>query len=163
MNHLILESILGGMFIMKNSTAICVGVGIGMAISAVGIGCFCYYRKKKTIQDVEEKKIQKTNELLNKKVFFEKLESSEIVEWFKTNVINGEEVSYVVSKPMDRVLTGLGCKAGKDLYGDRALIQMIYDTKKKKAIKIRLIEYANIDTNLETQIDESNGFMVVTL
>lgn len=163
MNQLLLANIVGGMFAMKNSTAIWVGVGIGVAISAVGIGCYCYYRNKNTVLDTEDIQSKKTKDLLNSKVFFENLEPSEIVEWFKANVISGDAVNYVVSKPIDRVLTGLGCKIDKDLYGEKILIQMIYDTEKKKAIKIRLIEYANIDTNLEAQIDESNGFMVVTL
>lgn len=163
MNKLIMSGALGGSVVMKNSTAIILGVGIGVAVSAIGIGCYCYYRHKKQLEEKEELLNRNTEELLNKKEHVNKLNSSDIVEWFKNNVIEGSEISCVVSKPIERVLIGLGCKVEKDIYGDNALIQMLYDTQNKKAVKIRLIEYDNIDTNLEAQIDENNGFMVVTL
>lgn len=163
MNKLIMSGALGGSVVMKNSTAIILGVGIGVAVSTIGIGCYCYYRHKKQLEEKEELLNRNTEELLNKKEHVNKLNSSDIVEWFKNNVIEGSEISCVVSKPIERVLIGLGCKVEKDIYGDNALIQMLYDTQNKKAVKIRLIEYDNIDTNLEAQIDENNGFMVVTL
>ena len=163
MNKLMMSGALGGSVMMKSSTAIILGVGIGVAVSAIGSGCYYYYRHKKQLEEKAELLNRNTEELLNKKEHVNKLNSSDIVEWFKNNVIEGSDISCVVSKPIERVLTGLGCKVDKDIYGDNALIQMLYDTQNKKAVKIRLIEYDNIDTNLETQIDESNGFMVVTL
>ncbi len=163
MNELMMSGALGGSIVMKNSTAIILGVGIGVAVSAIGIGCYCYYRHKKQLEEKEEQLNRKTEDLLNKKEHIDKLNSSDIVEWFKNNVIEGSETSCVVSRPIERVLTGLGCKVDRSIYGDNALIQMIYDTQNKKAVKIRLIEYSNIDTNLEAQIDENDGFMVVTL
>ncbi len=163
MNELMMSGALGGSIVMKNSTAIILGVGIGVAVSAIGIGCYCYYRHKKQLEEKEEQLNRKTEDLLNKREHVDKLNSSDIVEWFRNNVMEGSEASCVVSRPIERVLTGLGCKVDRSIYGDNSLIQMIYDTQNKKAVKIRLIEYNNIDTNLETQIDENDGFMVVTL
>ncbi len=163
MKSILMSSALGGSIVMKNSTAIVLGVGIGITISAIGIGCYCYYRHKKTIEEKEAQLERKTAELLSKKECVEKLNSSEIVDWFKNNIDSDAETSCVVSRPIERVLTGLGCKIDKNIYGDNSLIQMIYDTENKQAVKIRLSEYKDIDTNLEAQIDESDGFMVVTL
>ncbi len=147
---------------MKNTTAIIVGVGVGVVISAIGIGCYYYYRYKKKTIEKEKMAEEKTEDLLKRKEHFDKLNSSDIVEWFNDNASEAE-TSCVVARPIKRVLEGLGCKSDKSIYGDNTLIQMIYDGESKKATKIRLIEYDNIDTNLETQIDEKDGFMVVTL
>ena len=163
MNNIVMSSALGGSMVMKNSTAIILGVGIGIAVSAIGIGCYCYYRHKKSIMEEEGQLEKKTADLLSKKEIIDKLNSSEIVDWFENNIVTDREASCVVSRPIERVLTGLGCRIDRSIYGDNSLIQMIYDTENKQAVKIRLIEYKDIDTNLEEQIDENDGFMVVTL
>lgn len=163
MIEITISSVLGGSIVINNSTAIILGVCIGVVISSIGIGCYYYYRRSEKYEETENILNRNTEELLNRKVHIDKLNSSDIVEWFKNNVIEGSETNYVVSRPIERVLTGLGCKVDRKIYGDNTLIQMIYDTESKKAIKIRLIEYNIIETNLETQIDENDGFMVVTL
>lgn len=163
MKSILMSSALGGSIMMRNSTAIILGVGIGITMCAIGIGCYCYYRHKKSIEEKEIQLERKTTELLEKKECIERLNSSEIVDWFKNNIDSDAENSCVVSRPIERVLAGLGCRTDKNIYGDNSLIQMIYDTENKQTVKIRLIEFKDIDTNLEAQIDESDGFMVVTL
>lgn len=148
---------------MNESTAVIVGIGLGIVIGAVGVSCYFSYKRKLKTQEMTNREAINTEQLLNSSEFFTTIDAQNIVDWFSTNITADGEMSCVVAKPTEKVLTGLGCNSDCSRYGSKTLIQVIYDTEKKQASKIRLIEYDNIETNLEVQIDENDGFMVVTL
>ena len=148
---------------IKSTTAIWIGVGIGIVVGGIFAGCYYYSKYKKKLKEKEIEIKNKTDELLNSKEYIAELTASKVVDWFKENKNSESETDCVILKPTEKTMGGLGYQKDSDIYGDKSLVQMIYDSNNKSPEKIRLIVYDNIDTNLETQIDENNGFMVVTL
>ena len=87
-----------------------------------------------------------------------------LVKWFKENKSSmGEGVTRIIAIPTKEILDHLGFKLDVELNDKKNLMQYYYDNKTNDVLNWRIIRYENIDSNLETKILESNGFLKVTI
>lgn len=156
--------------------AIAFSGGILVATVAVGVGVYWYNSHKNEKMNKEEKenqlfadKIKKSEmaakryeELMATQSYVEVLTSSELSAWFKANKdMMGENIKMLIVTPTDEIMKGLGYIAGDRIDTESNLVQLFYNEKTGNVLKIRLINYAEIDSNLQANLIEQEGMMVV--
>ena len=68
----------------------------------------------------------------------------------------------IISIPTEETLKGMGYAVTENIDPEKNVIQLFYDDEKKEVVKIRLVNYANIESNLQAHLIEENGMIVVT-
>ena len=158
-----------------------VAFGIGVTVGVIAVGAVAYYiytQKKKTVSgDKEAEGSKKFSEklkqnvsgtkslegLIQSQVFVDLLTSKDLTDWFKENKNDfPESIKMIISVPTEENLKGMGYAITKIIDPQKNIIQLFYDDEKKEVIKIRLVNYANIETNLQAHLIEENGMIVVT-
>ena len=158
-----------------------VAFGIGVTVGVIAVGAVAYYiytqKKKATNVDKEaeaskkfsEKLKQNTSnaksldELIKNQAFVELLTSKELTGWFKENKNTfPESIKMIISVPTEETLKGMGYAITESIDPEKNVIQLFYDDEKKEVVKIRLVNYANIESNLQAHLIEENGMIVVT-
>lgn len=163
---------------IRNGVAFGIGAAVGVVAVGIGMAVYYYYRKKQTVNtDKEAAASEKFTELLkvsegSKKSLKELTENrmnvelltvKEITGWFKENK-NGlpDSIKMIVIIPTEEMLKGLGYAITERIDPDRNIIQLFYDDEKKEAVRIRLVHYSDIDSNLQAHLIEEDGMIVIT-
>ncbi len=93
----------------------------------------------------------------------EPLNSKNIAEWFRKNKASmADNVTRIIAIPTKDVLNHLGYHLDADFDTEKNLLQYYYETESKDLLGLRIVHYEEIDTNLQTKLLESSGFMKVT-
>lgn len=156
--------------------ALCIGAGIavGAVICYGGYKLYTYYQaqngeKDKTEENFEkrlkakEEAAKKLNDLLSNQSYVEMLTSKELTAWFKENRSQfGDNVKMIIISPTEQNMKGIGYLDSGDIDIDTNIVQLFYNEETEKALKVRLINYTNIDSNLQAHLIEQNGMIVVT-
>ena len=163
---------------IRNGVAFGIGAAVGVVAVGIGMAVYYYYRKKQTVNtDKEAAASEKFTELLkvsegSKKSLKELTENrmnvelltvKEITGWFKENKNDlPDNIKMIVFIPTEKMLKGLGYAITERIDPDRNIIQLFYDDEKKEAVRIRLVHYSDIDSNLQAHLIEEDGMIVIT-
>ncbi len=158
-----------------------VAFGIGVTVGVIAVGAVAYYmytqKKKATNNDKEAEASKKFSEklkqnisnekslddLIKNQAFVELLTSKELTGWFKENKNSfPENTKMIISVPTEEILKGMGYAITENIDSEKNVIQLFYDDANKRILKIRLVNYSNIESNLQAHLIEENGMIVVT-
>lgn len=160
----------------KETLCIGAGIAVGAALCYGGYRLYTYCQaqnkdkdKDKSADDFEnrlkakEEAARKLNELLANQSYVEMLTSKELTAWFKENRGQfGEQVKMIIVTPTEQNMKGIGYMDCGDIDEDTNIIQLFYNDETNKALKVRLVNFTNIDSNLQAHLIEQNGMIVVT-
>lgn len=158
--------------------ALAFGGGILVGVAVIGVGFYCYKQCKKKEKISEEeisnkkfadkiKKIEesgkKFEELLSTQSYVELLTAKELTSWFKENraSIIGE-AKMIIAYPTENTLKGLGYYSNEKIDTETNIIQLFYNEDTSEVLKIRLVSYSEIESNLQALLIEQEGMIVVT-
>lgn len=160
---------------IEHPIAMGVGIGIGIAIGTAAV-YFLYqhhtryknntqengkYRSSKQNQELEEKR-QLFSQMVQAKCQIDTLSIKDLTNWFRENrskyLISPK---MIIAVPTESQLKGLGY-FGVKLDPKKNILQFFYDSSKNKVLQIRVVEYNNIESNLEAQLIEQDGMIVIT-
>ena len=143
---------------IKNALAIGAGVGV---VAGVLIGCWLY---RKMASKKEQAQRERRNTLYANRTIVERLTSSELSSWFRNHRKEfSADAKMLVVKPTAEHLKGFGfgnCEPRID--PDTNILQMFADKDVDHILKSRLITYTNIDPNLDVQLIERSGIIIIT-
>lgn len=156
---------------MKEVLACTGGVVLGAAICYGGYCLYKYYKQKKVIKEkdvfaeklkVKKEKEQKLKELINNQTYVELLSTRELTSWFKENRSRVDSTAkMIITTPTEDNLRGLGYPAESNLDVNSNIIQLFYDEEHGNALLVRLVNYTDIDSNLQAKLIEQEGMLVV--
>lgn len=162
---------------LKETLLFAGGVVVG---AAVIYGAYRYYQHRKasdTVSSTEsdsfaeklkakEEKAAKLVELISNQTYVELLTSKELTAWFRENISQfGENVKMMVVTPTEEHMGGLGYPAANELDINTNLLQLIFEDGENDTIKVlktRLINFTDIDSNLQAHLIEQDGMLIVT-
>lgn len=157
---------------VKEVLAIGGGIVVGVALCYGGYRLYKYYAEKNVSKDkdafaekLSEKEAQskKLNDLIAGQTYFELLTARDLTAWFKENRSSvPENAKMIIITPTPENMKGLGYFGENDLDVDTNIIQVFYDDVSGKVYKIRLVNYTDIESNLQAQLIEQDGMIVVT-
>lgn len=107
--------------------------------------------------------IQKVSDKFTKKVsdnieFIDIVDGKEISAWFKSHSQKFDgALKMVLAYPQEDIMRRFGFNAESNLSPDKHLLQFIYDDKTNYILALRIIEFKNINTNLQASLEENNG------
>lgn len=152
-----------------------VGVALGVVV-VVGVGVYYYHKNNQTTEkkntneedlfDVVLEKVKKKNpdynELINGQSYVQSLTAKDITAWFREHkgVITGK-VKMIVAYPTKETLKGIGYENPDELDSRKNIIQFFFDDENDEIKKIRLINFEEIDSNLDAHLLESDGMIVI--
>ena len=158
--------------------ALAFGGGILVGAVVIGVGYYCYkqYKKNEKISDEEasnmkfaekakktEESAKKFEELLSTQSYVELLTAKELTSWFKENRASiDKEAKMIIAYPTEDTLKGLGYYSNEKIDTETNIIQLFYNEDTSEVLKIRLISYSEIESNLQAILIEQEGMMVVT-
>lgn len=155
-------------------------VGVSFAVGVFFGGVICYggyrlYKYYKEQNETKEKDIfaeklkakeaqsQKLKDLIANQTYVELLTTKELTSWFKENKNRvAANAQMIITTPTVENMRGLGYPAETDLDAETNIVQLFYDEESGKALLIRLVNYAGIDSNLQAKLIENEGMIVVT-
>lgn len=153
----------------KEVLAVSGGIIVGVAICYGGYRIYKHMsttKKKsnffaeKVQQKAKEK--QKFDELLTTQTHVELLTATELTTWFKENKGKyNEETQMLIVTPTIEHMRGLGYPSVNNLDENKNILQLFYD-EKVGVVECRLVNFSNIETNLEANLIEQEGMIVVT-
>ena len=157
---------------LKEALAIGGGIVVGVVLCYGGYRLYKYYSEKNTSKDedvfaekLKEKEAQakKFNELISNQTYVELLTAKELTSWFKENRSTvPENAKMIITKPTQENMKGLGYFGENDLDVDTNIVQVFYDDVSGEVYKIRLVNYTDIESNLQAQLIEQDGMIIVT-
>ncbi len=151
--------------------------GIGILIGgAAAYGVYRYFKSKDPNNEklrkeaeyeakvkYEAEKIKRFKELIENQSVVENLTSKDMSAWFKEHKSEfNEKAKMIIAIPTDDVLKGLKCSTTEPLDKDHNLLQWFFDAESNKVLKIRLVNFTNIDTNFQAHLLENDGMIIVT-
>lgn len=157
---------------MKEVLACAGGVVVGVAICYGGYRLYKYYkgqneRKEKDIfvdkLKKREAQSQRLKDLIANQTYVELLTTKELTSWFKVNRDKvAADAKMIIITPTEDNMRGLGYPADTDLDVDSNIVQLFYDEELGNALLVRLVNFTDIDTNLQAKLIEQEGMIVVT-
>ena len=161
---------------IRNGVAFGIGITVGVVVAGAAI--YYVYNKKKNIEiereaEASEKfaeklrskksSVKSLKELLVTQAYVDLLTSKELTNWFRDNQ-DGLETSYkmIISIPTEDIINGLGYTKDVDIDPDKNVLQLFYDDENKKVLKIRLVGFTDIESNLQAHLLEEDGMLVIT-
>lgn len=146
---------------MIKEVLICVGsVAAGVAICYGGYRLYKYYRKHKEVKEDQSKKL---DDLIANQIYVESLTTKELTSWFKENKNRvAMSARMMIITPTVENMRGLGYPAETNLDVDTNIVQLFYDEESGSELLIRLVNYTDIDSNLQAKLIENEGMIVVT-
>ena len=157
---------------MKEALACAGGVVLGVAICYGGYRLYKYYKAQNENEEkdvfaerlkVEEAKSQKLKDLIENQSYVELLTAKELTSWFKENRNRvASDAQMIIITPTVENMRGLGYPAETSLDVETNLIQLFYDEESGNALLVRLVNYTNIESNLQAKLIENEGMIVVT-
>lgn len=157
---------------MKEVLACAGGVIVGIAICYGGYRLYKYCKSQKTEKDadifaeklkVKEEKSQRLKDLIANQTYIELLTTRELTGWFKENrdKVNSN-AKMIITIPTEDNMRGLGYPAETGLDADTNIVQLFYDENVGNALLVRLVNFTDIDSNLQAKLIEQEGMIVVT-
>ena len=157
---------------LKEALAIGGGIVVGVALCYGGYCLYKYYSEKNTLKSEDifaeklkekENQAKKYNELISNQTYVELLTAKELTSWFKENrsTVPGN-AKMIITQPTPENMKGLGYFCENDLDVDTNIVQVFYDDVSGEVYKIRLVNYTDIESNLQAQLIEQDGMIVVT-
>lgn len=153
------------------------GLGFTAGVLAVGIGAGVYYYVKHIDDDREEDEVMdslseeaedkndttiKFQKLVNDRLFVHLLTPSILTQWFKERKDKlADKLKMVVAYPDEKTLVALGYQSTEELNKERNILQFFYDDEEREAKAIRLVSFDMIDSNLEAELIDNDGLMVI--
>lgn len=157
---------------MKEVLACAGGVVVGVAICYGGYRLYRYYKEQneKKEKDVfaeklkaKEEKVQRLKDLIANQTYVELLTTKELTNWFRENRSKvASDAKMIITTPTEDTMRGLGYPAETDLDVDTNIVQLFYDEERGDALLVRLVNYTDIDSNLQAKLIEQEGMIVVT-
>lgn len=160
----------------KQTVALCGGILVGAACIGLGIYCYKKYMASKNISNEEVsdnkfakriKEMQDTDkkfeDLLSSQSYVDVLTAKELTSWFRANrndIKKGEKM--IIAYPTVEILKGLGYFSNEVLDVNTNIIQLFYNDNTSEVSKIRLVNFSEIESNLQATLIEQDGMMVVT-
>lgn len=148
------------------------GVLVGVAIVYGGYRMYKYIKSQETKknEDVftsklkeQEVQIQRFNDLIANQYYVRLLTSKELTSWFKANhALVAQNTKMIITIPTVENMRGLGYPADNDIDDDSNILQLFYDEESGEVLKIRLVNFTDIDSNLQACLIEHEGMLVVT-
>ena len=112
---------------------------------------------------VKEKKTHEFKSLIADRSYVELLTAKELTAWFKENRSKvAEDAKMIITLPTTENMKGLGYLDETGLNEDKSIVQLFYDEETGNALLIRLVNYTDIDSNLQAKLIEQEGMIVVT-
>mgnify|MGYP004646943397 CR=1 FL=1 len=156
---------------MKEVLACVGGVVVGIAICYGGYRLYKYYRGQNAKKEmdifeeklkVKEEKEQRLKELISNQTYVDLLTTRELTNWFKQNRCKvASDAKMIIITPTMENMRGLGYPAETGLDVDTNIVQLFYDEELGNALLVRLVNYTDIDSNLQTKLIEQAGMIVV--
>ena len=149
--------------------------------AAVLYGAYRYYQHHKvttadstTNNDVFAEKLKvkeegaaKLAELISNQTYVELLTSKELTTWFRDNLPQfGKNVKMMVVTPTEEHMGGLGYPTTNELDINTNVLQLLFEDIENgeiNVLKIRLINFTDIDSNLQAHLIEQDGMLIVTV
>jgi transposase len=157
---------------LKEVLAVGGGIVVGVAICYVGYRVYKNHSEKNAQKEkdffaekLKEKEAQakRFSDLLSSQIYVENLTAKDLTAWFKENRNTvPEDAKMIIITPTEANLKGLGYSADSDLDIDTNVIQVFYNDVTSEVYKNRLVNFTNIESNLQAQLIEQDGMMVVT-
>lgn len=151
-------------------------VGLGFVIGGIAVyGIYKYFSSKNPENEkqkkeaeyeskakIAEERVKRLHELLDNKVHIENLSAKDLSAWFKEFKSEFENAKMIIATPTDEVMKGLNYPTTEPLDESKNLLQWFYDDESGKVLKIRLVNFSNIESNFQVQLLENNGMLVIT-
>lgn len=157
---------------MKEIIALAGGVVVGAAICYGGYRLYKYYKEQNETKEkdafeeklkAKEAQSQKLKDLIANQTYVELLTTKELTSWFKENKNHvATSAQMIITTPTMETMRGLGYPAETELNPDTNIIQLFYDEESGSALLVRLVNYTDIDSNLQAKLIENEGMIVVT-
>lgn len=157
---------------LKEALAIGGGIVVGVAICYGGYCLYKYYSEKNAQSDEDvfatrlkekEAQSQKFNDLVANQTYIDLLTAKDLTAWFRENRGSvPEKAKMIIVMPTADNMKGLGYYGDNDLDVDTNVIQVFYDAEIGEVYKIRLVNFTDIESNLQAQLMEQDGMIVVT-
>ena len=141
--------------------------GIGVIVLGVAVYYFFNNKKdKKTVNNPIKKKDIKQDsvidELIKNQCYVEDLTIEELLTWFKEHKNQVPDTAkMVIAIPDDRIIKGFDRVLNGQIEKTKTVIQLFYNDTEEKFYLNRLINYKNIDTNLQARLIEEDGMIVI--
>lgn len=100
------------------------------------------------------------NRIDNYLEFIENLDGKNLSNWFKLhskNLPSGSKM--IISYPDKQIISSFGINTDIELNSSKNIIQFIYDDRSKYILSFRIIEFKNIDTELQANLEEHDGII----
>ena len=148
---------------LKEMILLLLGLIVGGAAFIMILGKRKNKTKEQDVRINQEKKQKKFDDLVANQSFVELLTVKELSSWFHEHRSQfNEKIKMLIIMPTEEILTGLGFSKENKLDAETQLLQMFYNEETGEALKIRLISFAEIDSNLQARLIEDDGMIVVT-
>lgn len=137
--------------------------GVGIAIGVV-IVLFLYkmYKNQTIAESQKTKDKSKLEYIVSEQTYIETVTVKDLTDWFRENRDQfTEDIKMIIAMPTVEVMKGLGCIEGKELDLNSTILQFFYDEKTGMHLKSRLVNYENINSNLQARLLEEDGLIVV--
>lgn len=141
---------------------VALGIGIGVVIGLAG--CYAIYRYTKSKNPATEvKNLKSISELIKQKEHINTFTSENMINWFHENKGTfNDSIKMVVATPTKEALEGLGYTIDAKVDAKQNILQFFYDDEASLALKIRFVEYDNIDSNLQAHLLDNDGLIVIS-
>lgn len=157
---------------MMKEVLACAGVVVGVAICYGGYRLYKYYKSQNEDKEKDafaeklkekEAQSQKLKDLIANQTYVELLTTKELTNWFKENKNRvATSAQMIITTPTVENMRGLGYPAETDLDTETNIVQLFYDEESGNALLVRLVNYTDIDSNLQAKLIENEGMIVVT-
>lgn len=148
------------------------GVVVGAAICYGGYRLYKYYKKQQEVKEPDvfaeklksqEEQSQRLNDLIANQIYVDLLTTKELTGWFKVNKSKvASDAKMIITTPTADNMRGLGYPGDSNLDVDTNILQLFYDENSGDALLVRLVNFTDIDSNLQAKLIEQEGMIVVT-
>lgn len=155
---------------MKEVLAYSGGVIVGLVVCYSGYRLYKSWKLQNEEKDafaeklkIKEEKVLRLKDLIANQTYVEVLTTKELTNWFKENRSKvASDAKMIITTPTEENMRGLGYPAETDLDIETNIVQLFYDEEKGDALLVRLVNYTDIDSNLQAKLIEQEGMIVVT-
>jgi hypothetical protein len=142
------------------------GVGIVAGVVIVYAG-YQYYKKKNVRENenlyAKRKNLKGINELLAKQENVATVDYENLEGWFKGNPVEVKDAKLMIAIPDEKILNAVGYALDDSQSVDlsKYLIQSVFNSKSGTVYKLRIIKFENIESQLQAQLLENEGMVIL--
>jgi len=160
----------------KEVVMFCGGAIVGIATMYGGYRVYRYCTNPKVGSDLKdeefakklrekEEKNRKFSELVSNQTYVELLTSQVLTAWFKDNYAQFDKTArMMIVMPTPEHMGGLGYPVSNDLDVNSNVVQLIFDESESNTINVlksRLVNFTDIESNLQAYLIEQDGMIIV--